>query len=93
MTPARNQLRMRPPRLGPLGPPAGLVPCNGDSLSGGIFVMVRPAAEDPFIRSRFVAAQKIRGISKIRLCQKYFHICTFLEAFCVFVRDIAFDVS
>jgi hypothetical protein len=55
--------------------------------------MVRPAAEVPFIRSRFVAAQKIRGISKIRLCQKYFHICTFLEAFCVFVRDIAFDVS
>jgi hypothetical protein len=55
--------------------------------------MVRPTAEDPFIRSRFVAAQKIRGISKIHLCQKYFHICTFLEAFCVFVRDIAFDVS
>jgi len=37
--------------------------------------------------------KKIRGISKIRLCQKYFHICTFLEAFCVFVRDIAFGVS
>jgi hypothetical protein len=55
--------------------------------------MVRPAAGDPFIRSRYVAAQKIRGISKIRPFQKYFHIFAFLETFCLIVRDIAFDVS
>jgi hypothetical protein len=55
--------------------------------------MVRPAAEDPFIRSRYVAAQKIRAISKIRPRQKYFHMFASLETFCLIVRDIAFDVS
>jgi hypothetical protein len=55
--------------------------------------MIRPAAEDPFNRSRYVAAQKIRGISKIRPRQKYFHICASLETICLIVRDIAFDVS
>jgi hypothetical protein len=55
--------------------------------------MVRPAAKDPFIRSRYVAAQKNRGISKIRPRQKYFHMFASLETFCLIVRDIAFGVS
>jgi len=55
--------------------------------------MIRPAAEDPFIRSRYIAAQKIRGTSKVRPRQKYFHIFASLETFCLIVRDIAFDVS
>jgi hypothetical protein len=37
--------------------------------------------------------KKIRGVSKIRLSQKYFHIFASLETFCLIVRDIAFDVS
>jgi hypothetical protein len=55
--------------------------------------MVRPLADDPIISSRNAAAQKIRGVSKIRLSRKYLHIFASLETFCLIVRDIAFDVS
>jgi hypothetical protein len=37
--------------------------------------------------------EKMRGVSKIRLGRKYFHICASLEPFCLIVRDIAFGVS
>jgi hypothetical protein len=55
--------------------------------------MVRPAAEDRLSGPATSRRKKIRGISKMRPRQKYFHFFASLETFCLIVRDIAFDVS
>ena len=92
MTPARTNCERSAEEARAFGAAGRAGALDGGALSGGIFVMVRPAAEDRFIRSRFVAREIRRHLENPSVPKTFSHR-SFLEAFCVFVRDIAFDVS